>query len=135
MGRSMPIIPGVLSWVLVRRMDVDPVGQHSDELHKRVTCNSMVALAARLMEDCFNVIVDRQTRTNMIQSVVYSCGSNFTRTNFSRFYTAVLQLDGNIVSIASVRVPAPDLAEISFIATAENWRNYGLCKLIMGRKQ
>ncbi|KAK9698835.1 hypothetical protein RND81_08G134600 [Saponaria officinalis] len=130
-GRTMAIMPGVLSWVLVRRMDVDVAGHHTDELHRRVTCNSMVALAAKLMEDCFKVIVDRQTRTNMIQSVVYSCGSNFTRTNFSRFYTAVLQLGGNIVTVASVRTPSPDVAEIPFIATAENWRNSGLCKLLL----
>ncbi|KAL9231156.1 hypothetical protein vseg_006414 [Gypsophila vaccaria] len=130
-GRTMRIVPGLLSWVLVRRMDVDVAGQHNDDLHTRVTCNSMVALAAKLMEDSFKVIVDRQTRTNMIQSVVYSCGSNFTRTNFSRFYTAVLQLGGKVVTVASVRTPSPDVAEIPFIATAENWRNSSLCKLLL----
>ena len=69
----MPLIGG-LSWTLVRRMDLDAAAQNSEDVHLRAKCNVMVALAAQLMEDSFDTIVDRQTRTNMVQSIVYSCG-------------------------------------------------------------
>lgn len=73
LGKSMPIGSG-LSWTIVRRMDLDFAGQNSEDLYLKANCNSMVVLAAKLMEESFKLIVDRQTRTNMIQSVVYNSG-------------------------------------------------------------
>lgn len=123
-----------LSWTLVRKMDLHLAGQNFEDLYLKANCNYMLVVAAKLMEESFKLIVDRQTRTNMIQSVIYSCGSNFPRTNLSRFYTAVLDYYGNIISVASLRLPSPVMAEIPFIATNENVRNIGMsgsyCKLV-----
>ncbi|KAL2902993.1 Increased DNA methylation 1 [Bienertia sinuspersici] len=87
----------------VRRMDLDIDGVNTEKLYLKAKCNTMVVLAAKVMEESFKLIVDRQTRANMVESVVYNCGSNFTRTNFSRFYTAILEFEGQVVSVASFR--------------------------------
>ncbi|XP_056688873.1 increased DNA methylation 1-like [Spinacia oleracea] len=126
LGRNMPTRDGY-SWTLIRKMDLDSVGQNSEDLYLKATCNSTIVLAAKLMEESFKLIVDRQTRTNMIQSVIYNCGMNF-----SRFYTAILQFQGKIISVASLRLPSPELTEIPFIATTEGQRSKGMCKMLLG---
>ncbi|KAL2903001.1 Increased DNA methylation 1 [Bienertia sinuspersici] len=100
-GRSMPIT-NQLSWMIVRRMDLDIDGVNTEKLYLKAKCNTMVVLAAKVMEESFKLIVDRQTRANMVESVVYNCG-----------------------------LPSPKIAEIPFIATTEAWRNKGMCKLLL----
>ena len=61
------------SWSLLHHMDND-TGSYTDDTYKRIVCHSKLAVALRLMEDCFEPIVDRHTRINVIRSVVYNCG-------------------------------------------------------------
>lgn len=61
------------SWTLIHRMDNDN-GIYIDDNYKRTLCHSKLAVALRLMEDCFEPIVDRHTRINIIPSVVYNSG-------------------------------------------------------------
>ncbi|XP_021767838.1 increased DNA methylation 1-like [Chenopodium quinoa] len=131
LGRSMPTAKTVdkkeITWRLIRKMDVDLAGQNHEDLYMKANCNSKLVLANKLMEDSF----DGQAQMNMLQNALYSCGSNYTRTNFSRFYTAILECEGEVISAATLRLPSPDLAEIPFIATSEQWIGKGLYKILM----
>ncbi|XP_059639183.1 increased DNA methylation 1-like [Cornus florida] len=62
-----------ITWTLLRQMDRQ-FGVHVDDLYHRTECHSKLAVAWRVMEDCFETIIDRHTGINVIQSVVYNCG-------------------------------------------------------------
>ncbi|KAL5744166.1 hypothetical protein ACOSQ2_027282 [Xanthoceras sorbifolium] len=55
------------------------------------------------MDECFESNIDRHTGINVLQRVIYNCGSNLMRINLTRFFTAVLVKDDNIISVAALR--------------------------------
>lgn len=61
------------SWSVVRRMD-----PASETLHlgfpQRIECNSKLAVALSVMDECFLPIVDRRSGINLIHKVLYNCG-------------------------------------------------------------
>ncbi|KAK9095158.1 hypothetical protein Scep_026627 [Stephania cephalantha] len=87
------------------------------------------AVVLHIMEESFLPISDRWTATNMIRNVISSSTSRLKRLDCGGFRTAVLEREGEVVSVASIRIHG-NLAEMPFIATRQAHRRRGNCRLL-----
>lgn len=66
-------LEGGFSWTLVRRFYDDTL-EPCSELAQRVECNSKIAVALSVMDECFLPIIDQRSGINLITNVLYNCG-------------------------------------------------------------
>ncbi|TKY55491.1 Increased DNA methylation 1 [Spatholobus suberectus] len=116
------------SWRVIHQMDIPKDKEVAAAMNLYLENNSKVAVTWMLMNEAFETITDRHTGINIIQSIVYSCGSNLTRIDFSRFYMFVLEKDDEIIAAASIRFHGRGIAEMPFIATEMAYRGQGVCQ-------
>ncbi|KAF8413759.1 hypothetical protein HHK36_001752 [Tetracentron sinense] len=124
-------IPDGFSWTLLRCIHGDQKVHTAQRFALMAECNSKLAVALTIMEECFLSMVDPRTGIDMIPHVLYSWGSNFARLNYQGFYTVVLEKGDELISAASIRVHGVTVAEMPLIATCSEHRRQGMCRRLM----
>ncbi|KAJ4844029.1 hypothetical protein Tsubulata_045168 [Turnera subulata] len=118
-------------WTLLRCIHEDQKFHSAQRFTLKAECNSKLAVALTIMEECFQSMVDPRTGIDMIPHVLYNWWSEFPRLNFHNFYTMVLEKDDILVSVASIRVHGVTVAEMPLIATCSNYRRQGMCRRLV----
>ncbi|XP_042509793.1 increased DNA methylation 1-like isoform X2 [Macadamia integrifolia] len=116
-------------WTLNKHMGPESVSHHGEE--KRMDCNSKIALAYAVYDECFQPIIDSRTGLDRIPTVVFNCGSNLSRLDCRGFYTFTLERKDEVTAAASIRVHGTKLAEMPFIGTREKYRREGMCQQLV----
>ncbi|KAL6844285.1 hypothetical protein ACP4OV_025958 [Aristida adscensionis] len=125
------ILDNGLSWSILR-CNNDGQKLHSFRRIAHLTeCNTKLAVALTVLEECFIRMVDPRTGVDMIPHVLYSKGSNFARLDYQGFYTVILEKGDEILCVASIRVHGTKAAELPFIATSVDYRRQGMCQRLM----
>ncbi|XP_044485277.1 increased DNA methylation 1-like [Mangifera indica] len=104
------------SWTLLQWMPAWTSSKSGNHLHKMVECNCKIAVIWTVMDEIFLPNIDR---------------SNLVRLNFGRFFTAVLEHNDEIISVASLRVHGNKLAEMPFVGTCEKYRGKGMLQKLL----
>lgn len=119
------------SWTLLKCIHGDQKVHSAQRFALMAECNTKLAVALTIMEECFLPMVDPRTGINMIPQVVYNWGSDFPRLNYQGFYTAVLEKGDKLISVACIRVHGVRVAEMPLIATCSEHRRQGMCRRLM----
>ncbi|KZV29695.1 hypothetical protein F511_05789 [Dorcoceras hygrometricum] len=117
-------------WALLRCMPGDKK-DHSAQIALKAECNSKLAVAITILEECFLPMVDAKTGIDMIPQVIYNWGSQFARLNYSGFYTVILEKDDVILSVASIRIHGVKVAELPLVATCNKHHRQGMCRRLI----
>ncbi|GFP78656.1 hypothetical protein PHJA_000009200 [Phtheirospermum japonicum] len=98
------LISDGFSWTLLRCIPGDQkVHSAQRVVALKAECNSKLAVAITIMEECFLPMVDMKTGIDMVPQLMYNWGSQFARLNYNGFYTVVLEKDDIVLSVASIR--------------------------------
>ncbi|XP_015082230.1 increased DNA methylation 1 isoform X2 [Solanum pennellii] len=119
------------SWTILRCILGDHKVHSQRFIALKAECNSKLAVALTIMEECFLPMVDPRTGIDMIPHVIYSWGSQFSRLNYLGFYTMILEKDDISVAVASVRIHGVTVAEMPLIATCSKYRRQGMCRRLL----
>ncbi|KAK4487564.1 hypothetical protein RD792_005790 [Penstemon davidsonii] len=120
------------SWTLLRCIPGDQKVHSGQRLVAlKAECNSKLAVAITILEDCFLQMLDRKTGIDMIPQVIYNWGSQYPRLNYDGFYTAVLEKDDVVVSVASIRIHGGTVAELPLVATCTKYHRQGMCRRLI----
>ncbi|KAA3486690.1 increased DNA methylation 1-like isoform X1 [Gossypium australe] len=124
-------LPDGFSWTLLKCIHEDQKVYSAQRFALKAECNSKLAVALSIMEECFQSMVDPRTGVDMIPQLLYNWGSDFARLNFFGFYSLVLEKDDVLISVASIRIHGVTVAEMPLIATCINYRRQGMCRRLM----
>ncbi|KAI3788247.1 hypothetical protein L2E82_01007 [Cichorium intybus] len=122
-GISIPSSVNKLSWSLLKLVTDDNINEKNIE-----TC-SKLNRALEVMHECFEPTQHPWSDNDVVEDVIFCKSSK--KSSFKGFFTAVLERDGEVVTVVTVRVHGCKVAEIPFVATRFRYQRLGMCRILM----
>ncbi|XP_076955057.1 increased DNA methylation 1-like [Bidens hawaiensis] len=91
---------------------------------------SKLKVALDVMHECFQPIKHKWSDNDLVEDLVF--GRSSARSNLKGFFTAVLERDDEMITVATLRVHGSKVAEIPLVATRFRYRRLGMCRVLMG---
>nr|GMD69257.1 increased DNA methylation 1-like isoform X1 [Ipomoea batatas] len=123
LGQRVPLGYNDLSWTLLKATKQND----TKENHGRLRA------ALGVMHECFASLEESGTNRDLVEDIIFSQWSDLNRLNFQGFYTAILERNDEIVTVATIRVHGEKVAEIPLIATLFKHRKLGMCRALMNQ--
>ncbi|KAI3830186.1 hypothetical protein L1987_04320 [Smallanthus sonchifolius] len=112
-----------LSWRLLK-LDED-----EQDMNECTETYSRLNIALDVMHECFQPVKHPWSDNDLVEDLIFSRSSKGS--NFTGFFTAVLERDDEMITVATVRVHGCKVAEIPLVATRFRYRRLGMCRMLM----
>lgn len=119
------------SWTLLKCIDGDRRNHSVPDVAVEAECNTKLAVALTIVEECFLPILDSRTGIDMIPHILYNMRSEYPRLNYNGFYTVVLETDDVLISVASIRIHGVKVAEMPLVATCIKYQHQGMFRRLL----
>ncbi|XP_058755895.1 uncharacterized protein LOC131629109 [Vicia villosa] len=128
-----PVSVGVddLTWTLVKCIDSESCDIDSSKSGLLAESYSKLNVALSVMHECFEPLKEPSSGRDLVEDVIFSRWSELNRMNFRGFYTVLLEKDGELVSVATIRVLGDKVAEVPLVGTRFQYRRHGMCRILM----
>ncbi|MCL7049957.1 hypothetical protein MKW94_005870 [Papaver nudicaule] len=130
LGKSVPVGVDNLSWSIVKpRKDACHQFAPSDK-EADTELQSKLNVALSVIHECFEPIKEPNTKTDLVEDVLFNNTSKLNRLNFWGFYTVLLERDDELISVATVRIHNEKVAEVPLVGTRVQYRRQGMCRIL-----
>ncbi|KAK6935716.1 Agenet-like domain [Dillenia turbinata] len=101
LGKPIPVDANNLTWTMLKSIKYDGGGLNPQNLEKVTEIDSKLHVALSVMHECFEPVKDPRSRSDLVEDVIFSRGSELNRLNFKGFYTVILEKNDELVSAAT----------------------------------
>ncbi|KAI3993471.1 hypothetical protein MKX01_002484 [Papaver californicum] len=130
LGKSFPVGVDNLSWSILKpRKDACHQFAPSDK-EADTEIQSKLNVALSVIHECFEPIKEPDTKTDLVEDVLFNNTSKLNRLNFWGFYTVLLEQEDELISVATVRVHNEKVAEVPLVGTRSQYRRQGICRIL-----
>ncbi|KAL4345970.1 hypothetical protein AHAS_Ahas11G0331600 [Arachis hypogaea] len=129
LGKPIPVGDGNLTWTLLTSLKKSTNDNDDDGTITEMESKLNVALG--IIHECFVPIIDPVFGRDIAADIMFSRYSRLPRMNFTGFYTVILERNDEVFSVANTRIYGQKLAEVPLVATRDQYRNRGMCRILM----
>ncbi|CAN1230569.1 Increased DNA methylation 1 [Linum grandiflorum] len=132
----IPIPAGVdgLTWTLhksVSESDARTESGVASDIEAEAQSYMKLGIALHVIHECFEPLEESSTGRDVVSDVIFSRSSKTRRLDFRGFYTALLEKDDEVISVATIRIFGDNVAEVPLVATRHQYRQRGMCRVLM----
>ncbi|KAI3994279.1 hypothetical protein MKX01_012536 [Papaver californicum] len=130
LGKSFLVGVDNLSWSILKpRKDACHQFAPSDK-EADTEIQSKLNVALSVIHECFEPIKEPDTKTDLVEDVLFNNTSKLNRLNFWGFYTVLLEQEDELISVATVRIHNEKVAEVPLVGTRSQYRRQGMCRIL-----
>ncbi|KAJ8649388.1 hypothetical protein MRB53_002411 [Persea americana] len=130
-GKINPTDVEGLTWTVLRSEKENRHSVDTSAVGCRTKYHKKLLVACRVLHECFERMTDPCTNRDIIMDIVFNNESDLNQTNYSGFYTMLLERKDEIFSVATIRIFSEKVVEMPLIGTRFKYRRQGMCHLLM----